>query len=159
VVVRPPGLPGASLHFAKGLYPSGPDGSFLTTRPSASAVIDALRRLPILQASAPVHEKIGHGLSLVYVDVRLSPSAPRSGFPYLAYKGSFVMGVTYTIKPGMSVRVYAGSYRAPYGPEVLNIVAQAPTGKVFARWTKLAARTIRTLRLPKGFVSGGTIYE
>ena len=159
VIARPPGLPGASLHVAKGLYPEGPDGRFLTTRPSAVAVIDALRRLPVLQVSRPVRENIGHGLALIHVDVRLSPSAPRSGFQYLSYKGSFVTGVAYTIKRGMSVRVYAGVFRQPYGHEILDIVAAAPNGTTFARWTPLAERAVRSLRLPKGLVLGGAVYD
>ena len=159
VIARPPGLRGASLHVAKGLYPAGPDGGFLTTRPSAVAVIDALRSLPALQTSKPVREYIGHGLALIHVDVRLSPSAPRSGFQYLSYKGSFVTGVAYTIKPGMSVRVYAGVFRQPYGHEILDVVASAPSGKTFARWMVLAERAVRSLRLPKGLVLGGAVYD
>jgi hypothetical protein len=159
VIARPPGLRGASLHVAKGLYPAGPDGGFLTTRPSAVAVIDALRSLPALQTSKPVRESIGHGLALIHVDVRLSPSAPRSGFQYLSYKGSFVTGVAYMIKPGMSVRVYAGVFRQPYGHEILDVVASAPSGKTFARWTVLAERAVKSLRLPKGLVLGGAVYD
>ena len=65
-------------------YPSGPDGGFLTTRPSAVPVIAALRRVSVLEVSRPVRENLGHGLALIHVDVRLPPSAPRSGFQYLS---------------------------------------------------------------------------
>lgn len=159
IVVDPPGLPGASLYVTKGLFPEGPEGGFLTTRKSAASVIAALHGLPALQTSRPVHEHIGEGLAVARIDMRLSRSAPASGFDYLAYRGSSVTPANFTIKQGMSVRVYVGVYRAPYGKELLDIAVEAPTGKVFTQWTALADRALESLRLPHGFVPGRTIYN
>lgn len=159
VIVHPPGLPGASLHVAKGMFPVDPTGGFLTTRTSATAVIAALRGLPALSASPPVREHIGEGLAVVRTDLRLSPSAPRSGFEFLVYRGSNINAAAFTIKPGMSVRVYAGVFRAPYGRELLDVAVEASNRKVFARWTTLADRALQSLHLPKGLVPGRTIYN
>jgi hypothetical protein len=152
LIVHPTGLRGASLHVTKALFPAAPDGGILTTHPSPASVIAALRRLPALRASRPVREHLGGGLAVAHIDVRLSPTGPRSGFKYLVYKGNSGNAAAFTIKKGMSVRVYAGVYRAPYGRELLDIAVEAPTGRVFARWTALAARALRSLRLPKGLL-------
>lgn len=159
VIAHPPALPGATLRVTKGLFPTDPSGAVLTTRISAVAVINALRRLPDLRASRPVRERIGDRLAVEHVDVRLSPSAPREGFEYLTYRGSSITAAAFAIKRGMTVRVYAGVYRAPYGRELLDIAVEAPTGKIFDQWTSLATRALLTLRLPNGLVPGRTIYN
>ena len=58
----------------------------------------------------------------------------------------------------MSVRLFVGVFQQPYGHEVLDVVAQSPE-RVFARWAALAERAVRTLRLPKGLVLGGAVYD
>lgn len=158
IVIRPPGVPGALLRVTKGLHPVDPSGAFMTMKTSAVAVIAALRHMPALKASRPVREYIGDGLAAIHVDIRLSSSAPPSGFDYLVYKGNSVNAAAYRIKKGMLVRVYVAVYRAPYGNELLNIAVEAPTAKEFAQSTTLAERALQALRLPKGLVAGRTFH-
>jgi hypothetical protein len=156
VIIHPPDLPGATLHVSKGLFPTDPSGSFVETQISQTQVVAALRRMSALQVSRPVLDHIGDGLAAARVDIRLSPSAPAAGFDYLTYKSQNGTGTGFAIKKGMVVRVYAAVYRAPYGHELLNIAVEAPTAKVFARWTAEAGQVLQTLRLPQGLVPART---
>ena len=156
IVVHPPALPGAVFYVTKGMYPTDPDGGFLTRRKSPIKVVAALRRLPDLTVSRPVRQDIGNGIAAIHADIRLAPSAPASGFDYMAYEAGRELIAPFSIKKGMAIRVYIAVFRAPYGRELLNIAVAAPDGKVFTRWTALAARALRTLRLPKGLVASST---
>jgi hypothetical protein len=152
VTIPAPGIPGAKMRIAKGMFPTEPSGGFVETSISARRVIAALREMPALQASRPVRVHLGEGLAAVYTDIRLSPSAPRSGFTYLTYKSNSGAVTVFSIEKGMVVRVYAAVYKASYGKDVLNIAVESTNAKSFAQWADQAADVLQTLHLPKGYV-------
>ena len=152
VVIHPPGLSGAAIRIAKGLFPADPSGDLVSTRRSARSVIAALRTSPALAVSAPVREQLGDGLTALHADIRLSSSAPRSGFAYLVYRGNSVNATSFSIRQGMRVRIYTATYRAPYGVELLDIAVEAHSANELAQLTPLAERVLTTMHVPRGLV-------
>lgn len=143
------GRQAGTVRISKGLYPIDMGGGFLTTKCSPGAVVTALRGNPDLTVAGSGSARLGDGLRAMTADLSINSRAAQKDFQYMSYRGTGNVNA-FAIKGKMRVRLYTAVVRQGFGPDLLNLVAEAPNAHAFRAWTQAVERVLSTLRLPAG---------
>ena len=150
---------GTSIHFWLDPYASTPhDAPIRTAGRTPAALIGWLRSNRDLVVSAPVSQRIAHGIEAARVDLDVSATAPRSDpgcpGPCLAYFVWPRFGFDYGTARGEPIRLYFASLGTGTNTHTFVISVDAPNAKTFSAVIPAAGKIIDSVRLP-AIVSAG----
>jgi len=159
-LASPPGTTaGTNIHFWLDPYASTPhDKPIRTASTTPAALIGWLRSNPDLVVSAPVSQRIAHGIEAARVDLDVSATAPRSDpgcpGPCLAYLVWPRFGFDYGTARGEPIRLYFASLGTGTNTHTLVISIDTPNAKTFSAVIPAAGKIIDSVRLPATVSAG-----
>ena len=159
-LASPPGTTaGTNIHFWLDPRASTPhDRPIPTVEGTPAALIGWLRSNPDFVVSAPVSQRIAHGIEAARVDLDVSATAPRSDpgcpGPCLAYFVWPRFGFDYGTARGEPIRLYFASLGTGANTHTLVISIDTPNAKTFSTVIPAAERIIDSVRLPATVSAG-----
>ena len=159
-LASPPGrLAGTNIHFWLDPYVSTPDDKpILMVGRTPAALIAWLRSNPDFVVSAPVRQRIAHGIKAASVDLDVSAAAPRSDpgcpGPCLDYFVWPRFGFVYGTGQGEPIRLFFATLGTNVKRHTFVISIDTPNADVFAAVVPIAEKIIDSVRLPATISAG-----
>jgi hypothetical protein len=159
-LASPPGrLAGTSIHFWLDPYVSTPDDRPIrTVGRTPTALIGWLRSNPDFVVSAPVRQRIAHGIRAASVDLDVSAAAPRSDpgcpGPCLDYFVWPRFGFVYGTGRGEPIRLFFATLGTNVKSHTFVISIDTPNADAFSAVVPIAEKIIDSVRLPATISAG-----